>query len=92
MTDMSTLSTKPWPTSLPLVRETTDPCPKPSFWRAENTGSGWQHSDGHPPRRHSDHFHREVSPRHALFRDANQTQCHSIPIAHPPAQFNAFYR
>jgi hypothetical protein len=37
MTAMSTLSTKPWPTSLPLVMETADPCPNPSFWRAENT-------------------------------------------------------
>ena len=93
MTDMSTLSAKPWPTSLPLVKETTDPCPKPSFWRRRKH---WLRlattADGHPPRWHGDHFHPEVSPRHALFCDASQTQCHSIPIAHTPAQFNAFYR
>ena len=92
MTAMTTLSTKPWPTSLPLVRETAHPCPKPSFWRAENTGSGWQPWDGHPPRWHGVTVSTAVSPRHALFRDASQTQCHSIPIAHTPAQFNAFYR
>ena len=92
MTAMSTPSTKSWPTSLPLVRETGGPYLNPSFWRSQNTGSAWQPWDGHPPRWQGDHFHPVGSRRHALFRDAGQTQCHSIPIAHIPAQFNEFYR
>src|ERR1017187_6112461 len=81
MTAMSTPSTKSWPTSLAPVTATGDPCPNPPPRRSGNTGS-----DCHPL------FHRRAISSPGVFPSVRQTECHSIPIAHVPAQFNEFYR
>lgn len=74
------------------VRATGDPCPNPPLRPFRNTAFDCHPRQPHPPEWEGDHLHRRAVSSPGVFPGARQAECHSIPMAHVPAQFYEFYR